>query len=210
MAKIQPFENHTEKYEIWFQNHEIAYQSELRAIKSLLPESGFGLEIGVGSGRFAGPLGIKIGLEPSEKMGKAARKRGISVIEGVAEALPFVSNGFDYAVIVTTICFLDNIVLSLMETNRILRPGGRLVIGFIDRNSPLGKTYQKNKNKNVFYREATFLSVDQVISYLLRARFSNPYFAQTLFHPLSDMNTIELTKNGYGKGSFVVIRAEKS
>jgi ubiquinone/menaquinone biosynthesis C-methylase UbiE len=128
----------------------------------------------------------------------------------VAEALPFLSRRFDYAVMVTTICFLDNIVQSLIEANRILKPGGRFITGFIDRNSPLGKTYQKQKHKNVFYREATFLSVDQVISFLSKARFSNPDFIQTLFHPLDGMTGIEPLKDGYGEGSFVVITAEKS
>jgi len=65
------------------------YLSELEAVRSMLPVDGTGIEIGVGTGRFAAPLGIKLGLEPSKSMASLARQRGIEVVEGEAEALPF-------------------------------------------------------------------------------------------------------------------------
>jgi SAM-dependent methyltransferase len=48
-----------------------------------------GVEIGVGTGLFAVPLGILIGVEPSPRMAELARYRGIEVLENVAEELPF-------------------------------------------------------------------------------------------------------------------------
>jgi hypothetical protein len=54
-----------------------------------LPKSGTGVEIGVGTGRFAEPLGIRVVIEPSKAMRRMAQKRGIEVIDGVAESLPF-------------------------------------------------------------------------------------------------------------------------
>jgi len=81
------FEHFVNEYEEWFLKHKFAYLSELKAVKALLPE-GRGVEIGVGTGRFAVPLKIKIGVEPSKRMGKIARRRGILVIEGTAENLP--------------------------------------------------------------------------------------------------------------------------
>jgi hypothetical protein len=59
MAKIEPFEEHAQQYEDWFERNRFAYESELRAVKTLLPEGGNGMEVGVGSGRFAAPLGIR-------------------------------------------------------------------------------------------------------------------------------------------------------
>lgn len=50
----------------------------------------------MGSGRFAAPLGIRLGLDPSKKMGKFAKKRGKKVIKGVGESLPFHDSHFDY------------------------------------------------------------------------------------------------------------------
>ena len=129
-----------------------------------MPKKRKGIEIGVGTGRFAAPLEIKLGLEPSTKMRKIAEKRGIRVIEGVAENLPFPNAQFDFALMVTTICFLDDIESSFQEVHRILRPKGRFIIGLIDRDSLLGRLYEKNKKNNEFYRFATFYSVDEVLS----------------------------------------------
>jgi ubiquinone/menaquinone biosynthesis C-methylase UbiE len=55
----------------------------------------------------------------------------------VAEALPFADGEFDYTLIVTTICFVDDAAAMLHEAARVLRPAGDLVIVLIDRDSPL-------------------------------------------------------------------------
>ena len=89
MARIEPFEKYPSRYEDWFEKNKFAFESELYAIREQLPKSDKGIEIGVGSGRFAAPLGIKIGIDPSKKMREIARKRGIEVINSVAENLPF-------------------------------------------------------------------------------------------------------------------------
>jgi len=57
--KIEPFEKYTQKYEDWFERNRFAYESELQAVRAMLPKEGIGVEIGVGSGKFAVPLNIK-------------------------------------------------------------------------------------------------------------------------------------------------------
>mgnify|MGYP006304620659 FL=1 len=109
MPRTEPFEKHPDKYEDWFEKNNAVYQSELQALKTLLPKGKKVVEIGVGSGRFAAPLNIRTGIEPSEQMRKLARKRGIDAREGLAENLPFDDSQFDFALMVTTICFLDDI-----------------------------------------------------------------------------------------------------
>jgi len=47
MARVAPFEDHVERYEDWFVKNEFAYQSELNAVKALLPACGKGVEVGV-------------------------------------------------------------------------------------------------------------------------------------------------------------------
>ena len=84
-----------------------------------MPRSENGVEIGVGSGRFAAPLNIKIGVDPSKEMGKIAKKRGINIITGVAESLPLYDSQFDFVMMVTTICFLDDIEKAFNEAYRI-------------------------------------------------------------------------------------------
>ena len=210
MARIEPFEKHPLQYEQWFDRHKFAYESELQAIRKLLPQHGNGLEIGIGSGRFAAPLGIKLGLEPSSKMMEIAQARGIEVIGGVGESLPFRDSQFDFATMVTTICFLDDVEVAFNEAYRILKPGGCLIIGFIDKDSSIGQLYQQHKNENVFYRIATFYSVDEVVSHLKKAGFKVFNFAQTIFHSLAEIKGIEPVREGYGEGSFVVVRAVKT
>lgn len=210
MARIEPFEKHPLQYEQWFDRHKFAYESELQAIRKLLPQHGNGLEIGIGSGRFAAPLGIKLGLEPSSKMMEIAQARGIEVIGGVGESLPFRDSQFDFATMVTTICFLDDVEVVFDEAYRILKPGGCLIIGFIDKDSSIGQLYQQHKNENVFYRVATFYSVDEVVSHLKMAGFKVFNFAQTIFHNLAEIKGIEPVREGYGEGSFVVVRAVKT
>ena len=208
--KIEPFELYSEKYEEWFDKNRSAYESELRAVKKMLPKEGRGVEIGVGSGRFAAPLGIKFGIEPSLKMRTIAKKRGIQVIDGVAEKLPYEDGSFDYALMVTTLCFLDDVDMAFHEVHRILKPGGYFINGFIDRESRIGKSYEKNKEKSVFYKVAKFYSVDEVIGHLEKAGFAENRVIQTLFHNLEDIRSVEPIMRGYGKGSFVVTKSQKS
>jgi ubiquinone/menaquinone biosynthesis C-methylase UbiE len=209
MPKVEPFDKHAREYEDWFARNKFAYESELLAIRRLLPENGEGIEIGVGSGRFAAPLGIKVGVEPSSKLRQIARKKGVKVVYGVAESLPFDDSRFDFALMITTICFLDSIETGFKEANRILKPGGCLIIGLIDKNSPVGKLYQQHKKNNVFYRIATFYSVDEVLCYLNEAGFKDFNFIQTIFHNLEEIKDVEPIKQGYGEGSFVVVKATK-
>jgi SAM-dependent methyltransferase len=209
VPKIRPFEENVERYEAWFDRFHLAYESELGAIRALMPEGGEGLEVGVGTGRFAGPLGVRSGVEPSPAMGRLAVGRGMEVRFGVAEDLPFEDSRFDYLLLVVTLCFLDDVYLAFREAYRVLRPRGHILIGFIDRISPLGKTYEKIREENVFYREATFFSTDEVIFYLSQAGFGEFEFRQTIFQHPAEMKKTERVKPGYGEGSFVVVRGEK-
>jgi len=207
VPRVAPFEVHHQRYEAWFEKHEAAYISELLALRPFLPWVGRGLEIGVGSGRFAAPLGVQVGVDPSAAMLAHAAARGIEVVEGTAEDLPFDAGSFDHALVVTTICFVDSPAQMLAESRRVLRPGGRLVIGFIDRESALGQHYLAHQAESVFYREATFLSSDEVQDLLLGAGFTISAWGQTLAHPLPETREIEPLRPGRGQCAFVVVAA---
>ena len=209
MAKSEPFDRHSNRYEDWFEVNRAVYQSELEAVKYLLPEDGKGIEIGVGSGRFAVPLGIGMGIEPSEEMAKRARNKGIHVIEGVAENIPCDDGEFDFALMTTTLCFLDDVSQAFREVHRILKKGGVFVVGFIDKDSRIGRSYQRHKEESDFYRIATFYSTSEVISLLKDSGFSDFISAQTVFHDLSSINCPEPVNEGHGEGSFVVIKSKK-
>jgi SAM-dependent methyltransferase len=209
MVRTRPFEEHSLDYEHWFDRNRLVYDSELRAVKALLPERGKGLEIGVGSGRFAAPLNIEIGVEPAVAMRALARDKGIRVIGGAAEALPFKESVFDFALMVTTICFVDNAEAAVREAYRVLKPDGSVVIGFIDKDSLIGRSYVRKRHESLFYGIATFYSLDEVVHYLRKTGFRDFGFSQTIFRPLQEITDIEPIKDGYGEGSFVVVKARK-
>ncbi len=151
------FDAHAVRYDQWFERHPAVYRAELRAVEDLWPAVERGVEIGVGSGRFALPLGIRHGVDPAAGMRRLARERGIEAVEGVAERLPYPSDSFDAVLLVTNICFVADPLAAAEEAWRILRPGGSVVVGFIDRDSALGQTYCGEVGRgSPFYRRARF------------------------------------------------------
>jgi ubiquinone/menaquinone biosynthesis C-methylase UbiE len=207
MAKIESFEKYSKEYDEWFIKNKNIYLAELNAIKSLVPTSKSGVEIGIGTGKFALPLGIKVGVEPSKKMAKISRKQGIKVYDGVAEKLPLGDKTFDFVLFVTTICFVDDLTKSLKEAYRVLKTNGFILIGFVDKESELGKRYQLRREKSKFYKDATFYSVREVINFLRKTNFEDITIKQTVFTNRTD--SLDSLEDSYGKGSFVVIKANK-
>lgn len=147
MVKTEAFEKNVDRYEQWFHEHSLAYVSELKAVQALLPKSGEGLEVGVGTGRFAAPLKIMHGVEPAAAMAAFARRRGVEVTEGTAEKLPFGDGRFDYVLMVTLLCFLDDPAAALKEARRVLKPGGVLLVGLIDRDRPVADGLHEKEGK---------------------------------------------------------------
>lgn len=204
---LAAFETHHERYEAWFDRHEAAYLSELLAVRALLPWQGLGLEIGVGTARFGGPLGVRVGIDPAMAMLVYAVKRGVSGIQGIAEALPLKNAVCDYALVVTTICFVDDPRSMLLEARRVLKPQTPLVIGFVDRESELGQQYFLHQTENVFYREARFYSADEVAELLEDTGYVIQTWLQTLSMPLHEVVEMEPFQEGSGNGGFVAVLA---
>jgi SAM-dependent methyltransferase len=209
MAKTKPFDEHLSEYEQWFADNHFAFESELEAIRKVIPKKGKGIEIGIGSGIFAVPLGITDGIEPSVIMREKARERGLHVIDGIAENLPISDGSYDFVLMVTTICFVDDLSRSFAEAHRILRHGGLLILGFVDKESTVGKLYLSMKEKSLFYRDALFYSTEEVYKNLWENNFTVSSTFQTVFGTLNEVVEIQKHENGHGKGSFVVVKAKK-
>lgn len=206
MARTAPFEARSGRYDEWYVHHQAVYQSELLAVRAVLPWKGLGLEIGVGTGRFAAPLGVQVGLDPAVAMLAHARQRDIKVVQGVAEALPFADGAFDYVLMVVVLSFLDDARAGLAEIRRVLGPGGVVVIGFLDHGCPSGKSYLVRHAHKVLFRDAIFYASAEVESLLGRAGFHNLCWVQTLCHPPEEITEIEALRPGHGDGAFVVVR----
>jgi ubiquinone/menaquinone biosynthesis C-methylase UbiE len=206
-----PFNDHVAEYEAWFEKHPMVFLSEVEAIRHFLPANGNlrGIEIGAGTGRFSKELGIKEGIEPAPNMRAMARKRGVDVISGKAEHLPYYDNQFDFVLMAFCISYFEDLSAALKEATRVLKPGGSLVLGFIDKYSIIGRYYEQQKAESLFYKNAVFYSVRQIKSELKKCGFGKLKFVQTLFKSLDEINTFEPARLGYGSGSFVVVKAIK-
>ena len=208
MAKTGAFDTQVDRYEGWFEKNNLAYESQIESVRSILPV-GSGIEVGVGTGRFAVLLGIKLGVDPSESMREVARKKGIDVVPGVAEDLPFPDESLDFVLMVTVICFFDDVPEAFKEARRVLKLGGSLIVAFIDRDSPTGRIYDANKADSAFYREATFYSAAEVKAMLEEAGFASTSYIQTIFKDPREMTELEPVREGTGEGVFCIAKAIK-
>lgn len=103
------------------------------------------LDVGCGDGvlsvRLAQAGADVTGLDNEPRMLVAARRRAnetglqISFVDGTAQALPMDECSFDIVVAVTVLCFVAEPDRAFHEMARVLRPGGRLVIGELGRYS---------------------------------------------------------------------------
>jgi ubiquinone/menaquinone biosynthesis C-methylase UbiE len=139
-----------ERYEHWYDTEQgVVYDGiEKRAIGRALPESRHGnqlLEIGCGTGhwsRFFAERGFRVtGIDISAKMINVARREGVADTRfSVADAanLPFSDDSFDVVVAVTVLEFVAEPWKTLREMARCVGPGGRIVVGALNRHSILG------------------------------------------------------------------------
>lgn len=166
------FEDHADDYDRWFDDHHDEYLAELARIRRALPHPGsLSLEVGAGSGRFGAPLGFGLGIDPSLALCRIARQRGIEIVRGTAEALPFREGSCSSVLMVTVICFLDNPMLALREIQRILVPEGTLIIGFLEREGQIARKYLREEGKHRFLSLARFSSTDEIIESLCTTGF---------------------------------------
>ena len=211
MSHKEIFDQNVAEYEKWYEDYPKVYQSELAAIRehfTKLPENIRGIEVGLGTGRFAFPLGIKEGVEPASGMAEKAIERGIEVIKGLAERLPYGDLQFDFVLFVT-ICHLDSLKNALAETHRVLKHKGTVLIGFLDKEGSVAKQYLEKRHRSTFFAKANFFSVDRVQALLKQAGFKDLEFNQTIFGDLEEIDEVQIPQPGFGEGSFVVVKATK-
>jgi SAM-dependent methyltransferase len=202
---MSEFQTEATDYDDWFDRHPALFQSELAAIRMLIPSFQKGVEIGVGTGRFAAALGIWHGLEPLDDYAEIAHSRGIEVAKGVAEQMPYTDASFDLALMVTVDCFLDDLPKAFAEAHRVLKPGGSFVVAFLDKNGAFVKKYERSGSPS--YQNSHFHGPTEIMGWMTAAGFLDFRFAQTLFS--DDPASPEAPRTGVGEGSFAVVSGRK-
>lgn len=207
--KVTIFDQYANEYDGWFDDHSRIYRAEVAALRRIIPRTGTGIEVGVGTGRFAAPLEIRTGIEPSESMARIAQSRNIAVCQAVGEQLPFADGQFDFALLVTVVCFVKDAAHLLREARRIVKVGGKVITAFIDKESALGQLYQSRKDEKRFYKEAHFYSTPEIIALIQRVGLGEVRACQTLIGLPDDSTTVYQIRKGYGAGAFVALSATK-
>ncbi len=202
---IAHFQETWKQYDAWYDAHPALYATEVAAVRKAVPR-GRGLEIGVGTGRFAAPLSIRFGADPSLNMLRPARRRGVIVVQGLGEALPFKSGSFDVALVVFVLEFVKNHRPFLRESARVLGRGGSLVIGIIDRDTAWGRYFAEKSALGRFFDPP---SPHDLLGLLESLGLEPGATYQALFSPPPDLAAVEEPRPGFGEGGFVVVKALK-
>ena len=133
---------------------------------------GVGLKWVLGQAGLQVPLGVGYGIDPSCNLLKIAKSRNIEVVLGVGGGhLPYRADSFDYVLMMTVICFLDDVEAVFREVNRVLRPRGMLVVGFIEKDGEIYRRYQHEPIKDRFLRFAAYWTVEEVTQFFRNAGF---------------------------------------
>lgn len=212
---FEAFDARAAEYDAWYDSQAGAtiFAMEVASLKPFLRRHRRPyLEIGTGSGRFAQALGIEYGVDPAIALLHLARSRGVHVVRGVAEELPFANETFGAVLIALTLCFIDDPSRVLLEARRALVPGGGLVLGLILKGSPWAEHYaRKGREGHPIFSRARFFSKAEVEDLLQQAGFEVFGYGSVLFQlPGQVKYHLENPIAGYRKSAgFVAIGSRK-
>jgi ubiquinone/menaquinone biosynthesis C-methylase UbiE len=186
------------------------------------------LDVGCGDGNYTGPAverkGWAVGLDRSPAMLQAAARRlsgtpGLRWVEGDATSLPFRDGSFDVVFIVTVLCFAADPQAVVNEAFRVLRSGGRIILGELGRYSSWALTRRvRGLLGSTTWRDAHFFTSRDLRSLLEGAGFTDTTAAAAVFYPPVQH---ALARNAYGAmerfgrsccawaGAFLVVRGRR-
>ncbi len=228
------FDEYAATYDAWFLDNPNVLESEVRLVASTLRNAGRVLSVGCGSGLFEkimrDEFGITVtdGVEPSPAMAEIARKRGMDVIEATAEEFDYPAGEYDTILFNGSPSYITDLDTVLSKVYAALKPGGRVVLVDVPKESTYGLMYTLAKALGTwdhpllegayppnpypieFVNVANWRTTAEKIALLEKNGFRNIESAQTLTtHPLYSDLAAEEPVPGHDRGDYVALTAIK-
>lgn len=212
----------------WRQSHLGAITEHLEhklIIELAQPGSGMKvLDVGCGDGTLSeklSALGAQVtGIDPNPDMVEKAKRTGCGqFFVGDGEPLPFPEDAFDQVVAMTVLCVSGQPDCMVSEMARVLRPGGRLVIGELGKWSLWALSRRLRAHfGNLFWQQSRFFTRTELTALLLNAGLGAQAFRGSIYYPpigavarmLSWTDPIlSRILGGYG-AAFIALSADKA
>lgn len=228
------FDEYAATYDAWFLDNPNVLESEVRLVASTLRNAGRVLSVGCGSGLFEkimrDEFGITVtdGVEPSPAMAEIARKRGMDVTEATAEEFDYPAGVYDTILFNGSPSYITDLDTVLSKVYAALKPGGRVVLVDVPKESTYGLMYNLAKALGTwdhpllegayppnpypieFVNVANWRTTAEKIALLEKNGFRNIESAQTLTtHPLYSDLAAEEPVPGHDRGDYVALTAIK-
>ena len=228
------FDEYAATYDAWFLDNPNVLESEVRLVESTLRNAGRVLSVGCGSGLFEkimrDEFGITVtdGVEPSPAMAEIARKRGMDVTEATAEEFDYPAGEYDTILFNGSPSYITDLDTVLSKVYAALKPGGRIVLVDVPKESTYGLMYNLAKALGTwdhpllegayppnpypieFVNVANWRTTAEKIALLEKNGFRNIESAQTLTtHPLYSDLAAEEPVPGHDRGDYVAVTAIK-
>ena len=228
------FDEYAATYDAWFLDNPNVLEPEVRLVASTLRNAGRVLSVGCGSGLFEkimrDEFGITVtdGVEPSPAMAEIARKRGMDVTEATAEEFDYPAGEYDTILFNGSPSYITDLDTVLSKVYAALKPGGRVVLVDVPKESTYGLMYNLAKALGTwdhpllegayppnpypieFVNVANWRTTAEKIALLEKNGFRNIESAQTLTtHPLYSDLAAEEPVPGHDRGDYVALTAIK-
>lgn len=231
---ISGFDQYAAEYDAWFLDNTNVLESEARLVARTLRDAGRVLSVGCGSGLFESIMkrefGITVtdGVEPSSAMASIARKRGMTVIEATAEEFDYPEGAYDTILFNGCPSYITDLRTVIAKVHRALRPGGRIILIDVPKESSYGilynlakalgtwdhplleGTFPRNPYPIELVKVASWRTTAEKVAMLREAGFRDLEYAQTLTtHPICSDDSAEEPSEGCDRGDYVAVTAYK-
>ncbi len=231
---MKNFSSLASSYDDWYQTPlgKLCDKLEKDAVFSLadVKEGELVLDISCGTGNYSLELKRRgarvIGLDISSEMLSIAKKKAereglkIDFIRADAAKPPFKNNSFDLITSILILEFSDKPDKMIEGWKNLLKPGGRMVVGFLNRYSLWAlKRGLKAIFKESIWRRARFYSANEMQKLLADAGLKSIELREVIYFPPLEnrlfLNVLKLIEK-FGKrflsglGAFIAIKGEKS